>query len=145
MDGKFDLLATNHETDSDKSAVFAYELPADGDIRKGEFRRHTIATGFTAGRAKAMAPGSPRPFWPHTDRGNTEKAHILVAGHASEKLHLLRPACADQGNWTYTMETMFDADGMVGLMSVSDVDGDGRSEVFMPSYERDAVHVFAFK
>ena len=143
-DGADDLLVTNHQHDESESAVFAYEIPTD--IRNGTFARRTIASGFVTKQpgANQASPGSPRPFHPYLNATEMEKPHIVVAGDGTQQLHLLRPRSADPDDWDYIMETMIDVSSTVGLMSVADVDGDGRAEIFTPSYDRNEVYAFQF-
>lgn len=52
-----ELLASNHEGDTDKSSVWCYTVPSD--IVNGEFKKTLLAKGFVT--KKSILPGSASP------------------------------------------------------------------------------------
>jgi hypothetical protein len=140
-DGQDDLLVTNHEKD-EKAAVFAYEIPAD--FRAGVFKRHTLIAGIeTQSGFQAASPGQAVAFHP-TKALASEKPYILVSGDGSHKAHILSAKSQEKTDWSYEESVLVNAQGTVGQSAVGDVDGDGAAEIFVPSYDRDVIHVFSY-
>lgn len=138
-DGARDLLITNHVGDSGGS-VYGYEIPSD--FRKGDFKRHTLATGFavTEKGSHQYAPGFAYSFKPHTSYDG--KPYILVAGDGSQKAYLLTPTVAD---FTYNNTVIVSFDGVVGSIGFGDIIGkDGWTEFFVPDYDGNAIYGYTF-
>ena len=142
-DGRAEILATNHESDKEKSAVFAYEVPPDFKEKGGTFVRHTLANGFETAFSfsPAASPGAAIPFHPNAN-APTGKPWMLVSGDGSQKAYLLTPDSEDPSDWGYHCQTILEGGCTVGNGAVADVDGDGRPELFVPAYEKGEVHVF---
>jgi hypothetical protein len=141
-DGRRDLLVTNHEPDA-RAAVFAYDVP--DDLRQGQWRRHPLLDGIETrqGGMNQASPGQAIAFQPRP--GATEgRPWILVAGDGSQRAHLLIPEAEAPGTWGYREEILVDAGATVGQCLAADVDGDGYSEVFVPAWNHDKLHVFTF-
>jgi hypothetical protein len=139
-DGRRDLLVTNHEPD-EKAAVFAYEIP--DDFRNEAWPRHTLIEGIETrqGGPKQASPGRATAFHPRPAEPGA-RPWILVSGDGSQRAHLLVPE--EGSRWAYREETLVDVGGTVGLCLAEDVDGDGYTEIFVPSWNKDEIHVFTF-
>ena len=138
-DGSQDLLVTNHVGDEGGS-VFGYEVPSD--LRDGDFKRHTLATGFkvTEKGSNQFAPGFAYSFKPHTAYAG--KPYILVAGDGSQKAYLLSPTDAD---FTYNKTLIISVDGVVGSIGFGDIIGkDGWAEFFVPNYDGNTIYGYTF-
>ncbi|XP_052801531.1 uncharacterized protein LOC128232167 [Mya arenaria] len=134
-DGDLDLLVTNN---GNNGSVFVYQIPAD--FRTGEFRRHTLASGYGPvhlGQGKG-APGSSFTV----SVPNQRKPLILVSGDDNGHVFVLSPHSQDADDWSYTQTTFFHNGGTVGQLSFGDVDGDGNTEIFVPSYSTSSVLVY---
>ena len=142
-DGRVDILATNHQGKINESAVMAYEVP--NDFVNGAYTRHIIAMGFdtTQPGDNQASPGGAVTFYPVTSNVN-EKPYILVSGDGTQRAHLIKPLSQSPSNWDYDMNTLIYVANTVGGVSVGDVDGDGYTEMFIPSFESGDVHVFTF-
>lgn len=140
-DGKVDLLVTNHEPD-EKAAVFTYEIPEN---LTDKWTRHTLFSGFVT-LQKGINQASPgEAMAVHPDQSNKNmKPVILVSGDGSQNAHILVPASEDPNNWDYTEKSFLNAEATVGKMAVDDVNGDGLLEIFVPSYDKNTIHVFSF-
>ncbi|MEB3237391.1 MAG: VCBS repeat-containing protein [Candidatus Sericytochromatia bacterium] len=139
-DGKRDLLVTNHEADA-KAAVFAYTVPAD--FRTASWPRHVLLSGIKTrnGGMNQASPGQAVAFQPEPARP-ASRPWIVVGGDGSQRAHLLEPVDARPGTWSYRERILADVGCTVGQCAVGDVDGDGRSEIFVPAYDKDTIHVF---
>ncbi|VDI79775.1 Hypothetical predicted protein [Mytilus galloprovincialis] len=172
-DGKPDLLVTNN---GEIGSLYAYEVPSDFSYnifisrftltclrpygflsfhihvaysflyRSGEFKRHSIATGFKPGKSGTGkgAPGAAMPVYPNT-KVNASKPSILLSGDDDGKAYYLEPLSNEPSDWSYSMMMFLDAgDGTVGELSFADVDGDSYVEVFAPSYSTNELFVYRF-
>ncbi|KAH9488002.1 hypothetical protein Btru_066802 [Bulinus truncatus] len=140
-DGRLDIVAT---TNSDHNGtVLVYEVP--DDFRTGQYRRHLIAQGY---KSQSIGPNKGGPGSPYIIPPNRGAAHgkpsIFVAGDDSAVLSVLTAnAPTDPNNWQYTRnDFMKTGTSTVGGISFADVDGDGRVELFAPSYDESAVYVY---
>ncbi|XP_045177427.2 uncharacterized protein LOC123537655 [Mercenaria mercenaria] len=135
-DGKVDLLVTNN---GNNGSVFVYEIP--DDFRTGQFIRHVIGTGYmpiSTGNGKG-APGSS-----FTARvSNDTKPVIILSGDDNGSAYILTAKSQDKTNWDYTQTTVVTTGGeTVGQLACADVDGDGKLELFVPSYSTSVVYVY---
>ncbi|XP_071799351.1 uncharacterized protein [Asterias amurensis] len=144
-DGQLDLLVS---VNSDKNGkLVAYEIPQD--FRTGAWKRHVIAEGFipsniiiTEGNG---SPGIPRAFYPEP-RGDRYKPMILLTGDDDSNVYLFESTSDnDPSVWTYTMTSIFYAQGTIGGPVIKDIDGDGYAEVFIPAYSEGTLNVYTFK
>lgn len=142
-DGSKELLVTNHENRSDESAVFAYEIP--NNIEDGDWTRHTLLTGLiTQGGVGQASPGHALPIHPNTEHAATEAPWIVVSGDGSREAYLLKPNPTEDNPWAYSSDTILKTGGIVGKPAFADVDGDGNTELFIPAYDDNRIHVFTF-
>lgn len=138
-DGSRDLLVTNH-VGGEGGSVFGYEIPSD--LRNGDFKRHTLATGFpvTESGSNQFAPGFAYSFKPHESYAG--KPYILVAGDGSQTAYLLTPTVAD---FSYNKSVIISAGGVVGSIGFGDIVGsDGWAEFFVPDYDGNTIYGYTF-
>ena len=134
-DGKPELLATNHEGGKG-GKVLAYEIPERP--YQQEWPKHTLLEGIET-RAKsfnAASPGQAHAFRPETEGKGLP--WVLVSGDGSERAHLLEPT----GNFRYQEHIVVDTGCTVGQSAVGDVNRDGLTELFIPAFEQNKIHVF---
>ncbi|MBF0443248.1 MAG: VCBS repeat-containing protein [Oligoflexales bacterium] len=141
-DGKKEILVTNHENVESASGVFAYEIPSD--IKHAAFRKHVILQGIKTlepGFGKG-SPGRAAAFYPYSDDlGN--KPYIAVSGDGAQKAFMLMPATDRTDDFTYIPQVIMSVSkGPVGQIAISDVDGDGKAEIFIPAYGEDRIDIF---
>lgn len=138
-DGRKELLVTNHENKADRSAVFAYEIPAD---LNGKWPRHTLLTGIvTQGGMGQASPGHALPIHPTAEHATTEAPWIVVSGDGSREAYLLVPETTP---WKYKAHTILKTGGIVGKPTFADVNGDGATELFIPAYDDNQIHIFSW-
>lgn len=141
-DGRVELLVTNHENQASRSAVFAYEIPADA--RRGEWKRHTLLTGIpTYGGMGQASPGHAISFFPRVDDLGG-RPWIVVSGDGARQAYLLRPAATADRPWAYESKVFFKSSGIVGMPAVGDVNDDGYADLFVPAYGEGLVYSFTF-
>lgn len=140
-DGNKDLLVTNHEADA-KAAVFAYDMISSDPA---SWVRHTLHEGFVTKQKGigSASPGEAIAFHPQVN-APFAKPWIVVAGDGSQKAHLLIPRSMDSQNWEYDEKVIIDTGSTVGKISAKDIDGDGYTNIFVPAYDKDQIHVFEF-
>ncbi|KAI8784285.1 CAunnamed protein product [Biomphalaria glabrata] len=137
-DGHLDILATTNSEHN--GTVLVYEVPVD--FRTGQFKRHRLADGY-ASQSMGLNKGGPgSPYVIPAPAG--QKPSILVAGDDAAVLSLLTPkAPQNHTNWEYTRtDFLKTGTSTVGGISFADVDGDGRLELFVPSYDEGYVYVY---
>jgi len=144
-DGKDDLLVTSNRDDG-HGALYAYEIPPD--FRNGEWKSHTLATGYKplkSGTGKG-APGTARSFHAEVASKGKAKPQILISGDDAGVVDILTPASNEAGNFEYTSErlTSSESSGTIGTPAFGDVDGDGWVEIFVPMYSDNRVEVYSF-
>lgn len=144
-DGKNELLVTNHQGGKDKptGSVFAYEIPSL--IVKGSvFKRHILAENFPvlqSGIGQA-SPGGGHAFQPTTS--SKGKPVIGLAGDGSQSAYILSPKSEDPQDWTYSTTELHNCHSTVGGIGYGDVNGDGKTELFVPCYDKGYVAVFSY-
>ena len=141
LDGKKDLLVTNHEN-GPTASVYAYEVPKN--LRADNWTRHTLLTNIkTQVRGFGQAsPGQARTFYPTSDESG--RPHIYVAGDGSQKVHILNPVSQDAGNWEYEEQILVEVNkGVIGQITAGDVDGDGMTELFIPAYDEGRILLYS--
>ncbi len=141
-DGTKDLLVTNHEGGG-KGLVLAYEVPKD--LSKGTFTKHVLLKDIETrqGGFNQASPGSARTFKAKID-DKESKPLILVNGDGSQRAHILTAQSQQSGDWNYTETELVDANCTAGLSAIGDANGDGYTDIFVPAYDNNEIHVFTF-
>ncbi|XP_038069638.1 uncharacterized protein LOC119738760 [Patiria miniata] len=145
IDGNVDLLVSVNSNQNGK--LLAYEIPRD--FRTGAWRRHLIVEGFipnvdviTEGHG---SPGSAFAFYPGPP-GQRIKPLILLTGDDDSNVYILESTIDnDPSVWSYTMTSVFYAEGTVGSPAIQDIDGDGFPELFIPAWTQGTLSVYTFK
>jgi hypothetical protein len=139
-DGRLDLLATNHEGNTN-AAIFAYEIPTD--YKNDNWTRHTLLTGIKTekGGMNQASPGSAFAVQPAPAEA-LKKPWIIAGGDGSTKVHRLIPVSDDPANWSYVDDVILDTNSTIGQITFGDVDQDGRTELFVPAYDDNKIHIF---
>mmetsp|Transcript_86346 Transcript_86346/g.152874 ORF Transcript_86346/g.152874 Transcript_86346/m.152874 type:complete len:433 (+) Transcript_86346:60-1358(+) len=140
-DGRLELLVTNHLNQN--GSVFAYEFDRE-DFPKAGVSRHVLATGFHAmSDAQGTAsPGDAVAFHPMTSAD--EKPHILVSGDNSNSLFMLVPTSASNRSWSYVKQELTFLGADIGRPSLTDVDKDGFTDLYVPAYDNDVIVHYKF-
>jgi hypothetical protein len=140
LDGKKDLLVTNHE--GKNGAVFAYEIPTN--FISDAWNRRTLLEGIETwqGGSNQASPGSAMTFQPRV--GRSGKPYVIVSGDGSQRAHILTPKSEDAGDWSYEESILVSAGSTVGTSAVGDVNNDGFVEIFVPAWDKDTIHVFTY-
>ena len=145
LDGHLELLVTNHVDNESLAGVFVYEIP-DPITPTSVWLRHTVAQGFRVlvpGPNQA-APGdaqifTPRTPWPY-------RPWIILSGDGAAQAYVLRPRHEDPRSWDYDCTVLVSTKnhGTVGGLAVTDVEGDGTADIFVPDYDHSLIYVFSF-
>jgi len=130
LDGKLDVLATNHQsdnctpstTDPIPGRVFALEQPASGDLFNDPWPQHILKDNIRpnlswpqpAGAPGRLAPGLAQEFWRTPFSEAFEKPWVLVGGDEASKVWLLKPTSQDPNNWDYDSSVIFDINDYYG-------------------------------
>ncbi len=134
LDGKLDVLATNHQPDNcapgPRSSevpgrIYALEQPADGDLFNSDWITHVLLddirpnptfptpaseTGF--GR---LAPNTAKAFWPFRHMEGNSKPYIVAGGDEASKVWVLQPVHATNSKkWDYKSAVIFDINDHYG-------------------------------
>ena len=74
------------------------------------------------------------------------KPYILLSGDDEGTCYYLVPNSQSQNDWEYQLIRFMDEGPgqIVGQPTVVDADGDGFTELFIPSHQEDVVKVFTF-
>lgn len=125
LDGKMDLLATNHQPDgiaftsTVPGRVYAIEQPLDGDLFGGEWPVHVLVDNIRPnpnpdadrrfpGR---LAPGGAKAFAPISYLEGGAKPWIVVGGDEASEVWLLAPRRPrDCDHWGYRVASIFDVE-----------------------------------
>ncbi|CAF1170957.1 unnamed protein product [Rotaria sp. Silwood1] len=142
-DYKPDLLVTVN--DAHNGSLIAYELPRSGDIRKGNFTKHVLASDFKP-LVQAKGRGAPGQaitvqFYSLTVR---KKPILILSGDDDGCVYLLEAIHDnDPLNWEYSIKIIHQSDkSTIGQVSVEDVDNDGHPEMFVPAYNEGIVYIY---
>jgi len=136
-DGVKELVATNHIGDKSGGGVFIYERTTMSEYADIFFTKYVAASDlvnvkFGPGQA---APGNVVPIM------YKNQVSLVVAGDGAGKAYLLTPTNIKP--FEYETSVFLDAGKTtIGFISAGDVDGDGKTEVFVPAYEKGLVHVY---
>jgi hypothetical protein len=117
-----------------ESAIYALEPPADP---RQKWKRRKISTGIQSRRSPLMGPrGAPGVFhWGDLDGdGDTD---LLVSGDGDPKVYWLEQL----GPGSFTTHVLASDLPQAGV-AAADLDGDGRDEAIVSSYEADQLVVF---
>ena len=143
LDGKMDVLATNHQTDNCFSVtqtavpgrVIAFEQPVGGvftgtwttRILKDNIRPNPTYPAPTAGPGR-LAPGHALAFTPVRGLQGKVKPWIVVSGDEASKVWLLTPKSPSKTNWEYLSAVVFDINDTYGPLTTQTIMGPtGRS------------------
>ncbi|XP_077864472.1 uncharacterized protein LOC144349987 [Saccoglossus kowalevskii] len=73
------------------------------------------------------------------------KPEIILSGDDDGNVYLFTAEDdKDPSNWNYAYASIFAAEGIVGSVSVKDVDGDNYEELFIPAYSQNELHIMTF-
>jgi len=134
-DGKLDILATNHVNQG--GSVYAYSWDGDLKDEATQIQKHVIATGFNSESTDTghASPGDAIPFYIST-KDTKGKPFIFVSGDNGNDIYILVPkAPTDPNDWTYDKQRLAYLGADVGRIAITDTDGDGYNEFFIPAYD----------
>merc|ERR1711904_44960 len=93
------------------------------------------------------APGAPSSFIMDTAVGG--KPHVVLSSDDGGSVDILEPASQSPDDWTYNRQTIYTSQATtsqgvstIGTVIAADVDGDGRSEILVPSYAENKLILF---
>lgn len=137
-DGLNEILVTNHVS-NEKAGVFAYEVPAEP--RHDNWNKHVIHQGFktTARGIGQASPGNARAFKANSE--TDKKLSIVVSGDGNEKVHLFTPT---ETPWNYRHDIIYSGRGIIGKVTTSDADRDGKTEIYIPAYDENKIQIFEY-
>jgi len=155
-DGRKDLLATAQQDTVDGEVVpgkvLAFECPegwVPGSTAK--WTRHVLADGYLPQPTQAFgsgAPGVPSAFVMDAAVGG--KPHVVFSADDGGVVDLLTPSSQDPSDWGYSKETLYKTEAQtgqgvstIGSVTVADIDGDGRPEIFVPAYVDNMVLMYS--
>ncbi|XP_070563363.1 uncharacterized protein [Ptychodera flava] len=140
-DGRLDLMVTVNKNWG--GHVMAYEIP--DNFITDDWPAHLLAEGFDGGYMYGRgAPGSGFTFRPASEP-NRKKPVILISGDDDGMIYLIQPYNDDDSNdWQYHKTVIFTTPGMVGSVSLVDVDNDGYEEIFIPAWSTQKLHILTF-
>jgi hypothetical protein len=160
-DGKKDILCTAQQYTEgslfNKNTVpgraLAFEQPADWTAGSSSaWTRHVLSDGYLPQPSQPQgsgAPGAPSSFIMDTAVGG--KPHIVLSSDDGGSVDILEPATQDPDDWTYNRHTIYTSQAQtsqgvstIGTAIPADVDGDGRSEILVPSYAENKLILFTF-
>jgi len=154
-DGVLEILASCYDTrkGNETGNLWLYEQSWDG----GElsWTRSALASGFVANPylfGHSMAPGKTRLFWPSkeykdtpTEAGGVPKPWIAMSGDDDGAHYILFPKSEDPANMEYDMQLLVDTEATTaGTFAVSDLDGDGYTEIVSAGYTAGELYIFTF-
>lgn len=133
------LVVTTHEA-GQGGFVYAYELPASGDLLQGNWTKHTLASGFpvTEGGFNQAAPGFLTPF---TQPGS-KAPWFFLAGDGSQSAYILSPSSSSSA-FDYQVTLVANVKGVVGIVAASALNNtDGKSTFAVPNYDAGQVSFY---
>jgi len=137
-DNRPEILATIAAISGKPGKLVAYEMPVRGDFEKGRWRKHVLSEWQSSGgKFFLISPKSSSIFFPSQTR--SKKPHILVSGGDDGNVYIVSPDSWSYVSWSYTTHEIFRGKYPIGDVGVRDIDGDGNSEIFIPSGQR--IHV----
>lgn len=142
LDGKTDLLLTNHEKNAEMSAVFAYEIP---DNIETKWKRHRLLTHIptTQGGIGQASPGEAIAFSP-SKALEPSKPWIAISGDGSQKLWILEPETQNSDDWNYKASTPLETQSSIGRIEITDFNHDGYREIHVPAYDDNLIYTLNF-
>jgi len=154
-DGVLEILASCYDTRKGNETGNLWVYEQDWENPEQPWKRSAIASGFVANSylfGGSMAPGKTRLFWPSEEYKNTAtefgpmpKPYIALSGDDDGVHYVLFPKSEDPANMEYDMEVMVDTEKTTaGTMAVTDLDGDGYTEIVSAGYTAGEVYVYTF-
>merc|ERR1712142_218494 len=154
-DGVLEILASCYDTRKGNETGNLWVYEQDWENQEQPWKRSAIASGFVANSylfGGSMAPGKTRLFWPSEEYKNTAtefgpmpKPYIALSGDDDGVHYVLFPKSEDPANMEYDMEVMVDTEKTTaGTMAVTDLDGDGYTEIVSAGYTAGEVYVYIF-
>ncbi|MCK6370872.1 MAG: hypothetical protein L6Q83_05995 [Gammaproteobacteria bacterium] len=141
IDGKVDLLTTNHQPDNCfeptlepiPGRVNVFEQPASGNVFGGGWIRHTIKDNIRPNATfppptaypGRLAPGKAKAFAPVRGLQGKVKPWIVVGGDEASKVWLLTPKSTSKTNWDYQSAVIFDINDYYGPGTTQTIMGPG--------------------
>jgi len=119
------------------------EIPED--FRTGTYTEHLIASGMSSGGSGT--PGTIRAFHPITPTSPDQKKWFVISGADRGSATYYDPVSADADDWRYIPHDIpvnSGFNGKVEGVEAADVDGDGRTELFVSVHSRDEIQVYRF-
>jgi hypothetical protein len=78
-------------------------------------------------------------------RAEAARPWLLVAGDGAAQAYILEPLSAAPTDWRYACSVLVATPhhGTVGEPAITDVDGDGHADLFVPDYDHSTIYVFS--
>lgn len=160
LDGKVDLLATNHQSDACSpfptvaGRVYALEQPASGDVFNDAWTTHILMDDIRpqpslppVNPPGRLAPGRAQAFHAIGAQEGERKPNIVVGGDEAGKVWVLEADEQDDpSDWNYTSAVIFDINDFYGPGTTqSEIDGVSVSTIGAPAvrYDGPQGHGFA--
>jgi len=154
-DGRMEILASCYDTRKENKTgnFWVYEQP---EVAGEPWKRTALASGFVANSylfGNSMTPGKSRLFWPSeeykanvTETGAMAKPWIALSGDDDGVHYILSPVSESPDDMNYDIQVMVDTGATTaGTMAVTDLDGDGFTEIVSAGYTAGEVYVYTFK
>ncbi len=143
-DGILRAVGANHTNtakfpaDPWESAVFAFEVPADP---RELWIKTQLSSGIQSRAGSPFAPQGAPGIFGTGDVDNDGDIDILLSGDGDPNVYWLEQLAPGDFETQLLVENM----GQAGAMQVADLDGDGRSELLVSSYEEDRLLLLQFE